>query len=50
MWLLPDGRLLSYEFARWSSRDKIVKPNRSFTQAELDATAEFLNRQYSGGR
>jgi len=23
-----------------SSRDKIVKPNRSFTQAELDATAD----------
>jgi heat-inducible transcriptional repressor len=49
MWLLPDGRVVVVlSSPGGSSRDKIVKPNRSFTQGELDATAEFLNRQYSG--
>ena len=30
------------------TRDKILQPSRSFTQPELDATADFLNRHYSG--
>src|SRR5438105_1855900 len=30
------------------TRDKILQPTRSFTQPELDATADFLNRHYSG--
>jgi len=31
-----------------NTRDKVLRPARPFTQAELDATAEFLNRHYSG--
>src|SRR5207245_11671633 len=31
-----------------NTRDKILRPSRLFTQGELDATAEFLNRHYSG--
>jgi len=49
MWSLPDGRVvIVLSSPGGSSRDKIVKPNRVFTQAELDATADFLNRHYSG--
>ena len=49
MWLLPDGRVVVVlSTPGGNTRDKIVKPNRMFTQMELDATAEFLNRQYSG--
>src|SRR5689334_15379101 len=49
MWLLPDGRVVVVlTTPGGSSRDKIIKPNRVFTQAELDATADFLNRHYSG--
>jgi heat-inducible transcriptional repressor len=48
MWLLPDGRVVVVlTMPGGHTRDKIVKPNRMFTQLELDATAEFLNRQYS---
>src|SRR5207245_7036905 len=31
-----------------NTRDKILRPGRLFSQAELDATADFLNRHYSG--
>src|SRR5258705_3741829 len=49
MWSLPDGRVvIVLSSPGGSSRDKIVKPNRIFTQGELDATAEVLNRQHSG--
>jgi heat-inducible transcriptional repressor len=49
MWLLPDGRVVVVLISPGgSTRDKILRPGRSFTQAELDATAEFLNRNYSG--
>src|SRR5882724_12778617 len=49
MWSLPDGRVVVVlSSPGGSSRDKIIKPNRVFTQAELDATADFLNRQYWG--
>jgi len=49
MWLLPDSRVVVVLLSPGgTSRDKIVNPNRRFTQAELDATAEFLNQHYSG--
>lgn len=49
MWLLPDGRVVVVLISPGgNTRDKVLKPARPFTQAELDATEEFLNRQYSG--
>lgn len=49
MWLLPDGRVVVVLISPGGvSRDKILRPNRLFTQGELDATAEFLNREYAG--
>ena len=45
MWLLPDGRVVVVLISPGgNTRDKIVRPNRPFAQAELDATADFLNR------
>src|ERR1041384_2191350 len=49
MWLLPDGRVVVVLISPGGkTRDKILQPNRRFTQVELDATADFLNRHYSG--
>jgi heat-inducible transcriptional repressor len=49
MWLLPDGRVVVVLISPGgNTRDKILKPPRTFSQAELDTTAEFLNRHYSG--
>src|ERR1700688_1714230 len=49
MWLLPDGRVVVVLISPGgSTRDKILRPSRPFSQAELDATADFLNRHYSG--
>jgi heat-inducible transcriptional repressor len=49
MWLLPDGRVVVVLIsAGGNTRDKILRPTRTFTQTELDTTAEFLNRHYSG--
>ena len=49
MWLLPDGRVVVVLISPGgNSRDKVLRPNRLFTQTELDATVEFLNRNYSG--
>src|SRR6201997_1373868 len=49
MWLLPDGRVVVVLISPGgNTRDKILRPSRSFTQPELDATADFLNRHYSG--
>lgn len=49
MWLLPDGRVVVVLISPGgNTRDKILRPNRRFTQPELDATADFLNRHYSG--
>src|SRR5260370_365858 len=49
MWLLPDGRVVVVLISSGgNTRDKILRPNRHFSQAELDATAEVLNRHYSG--
>lgn len=49
MWLLPDGRVVVVLISPGGkTRDKILRPTRPFTQTELDATADFLNRHYSG--
>ena len=49
MWLLPDGRVVVVLISPGGhSRDKILRPSRPFTQPELDATADFLNRHYTG--
>jgi heat-inducible transcriptional repressor len=49
LWLLPDSRVVVVLISPGgATRDKIMRPHRLFTQTELDATAEFLNRQYSG--
>lgn len=49
IWLLPDGRVVVVLISPGGvTRDKVMRPPRSFTQQELDATSEFLNRNYSG--
>jgi heat-inducible transcriptional repressor len=49
IWLLPDGRVVVVLISPGGvTRDKVMRPPRIFSQQELDATAEFLNRQYSG--
>lgn len=49
MWLLPDGRVVVVLISPGGdTRDKVLRPVRLFTQEELDATADFLNRHYSG--
>jgi heat-inducible transcriptional repressor len=49
MWLLPDARVVVVLISPGgNTRDKILRPARPFTQTELDATADFLNRHYSG--
>src|SRR5437899_3756120 len=49
MWLLPDGRVVVVLISPGgATRDKVLRPARPFSQSELDATADFLNRLYSG--
>ena len=48
MWLLPDGRVVVVLISGGNTRDKVLRPSRRFSQVELDATADFLNRHYSG--
>jgi heat-inducible transcriptional repressor len=49
MWLLPDQRVVIVLISPGgNTRDKIIRPTRPFSQVELDATADFLNRHYSG--
>jgi len=49
MWLIPDGRVVVVLISPGgNTRDKVLRPSRLFTQGELDATADFLNRQYIG--
>ena len=49
MWLLPDHRVVVVLISPGGdTRDKVLRPSRLFTQEELDATADFLNRHYSG--
>ena len=48
IWLLPDGRVVVVMVSPGGvTRDKVLRPPRTFGQQELDATAEFLNRHYS---
>jgi heat-inducible transcriptional repressor len=47
--LLPDARVLAIVIAPGgATRDKVLQTERRFTQEELDRTAEYLNRHYSG--
>src|SRR5271154_4786190 len=49
MWLIPDGRVVVVLISPGgNTRDKVVRSSRLFTQPELDATADFLNRHYTG--
>lgn len=47
--LLPDGRVVVVLLSAGGvTRDKVVRPEQEFTQAELDHTADHLNRHYAG--
>jgi heat-inducible transcriptional repressor len=47
--LLPDGRILAVLVSGGGlTRDKVMMPDRSFTQDELDRTANYLNQTYRG--
>jgi len=47
--LLPDERVLIVLISSGDgTRDKVMRPERSFTQEELDRTADYLNRYYVG--
>jgi heat-inducible transcriptional repressor len=47
--LLPDGRVVIVLVSTGgATRDKIIRPERAFTQPDLDRTGEYLNRHYVG--
>jgi heat-inducible transcriptional repressor len=47
--LLPDARVVVVLVSTGgATRDKIIRPERTFNQADLDRTAEYLNRYYVG--
>lgn len=47
--LLPENRVLVVLIASGGlTRDKVVRPERSFTQEALDEISQFLNAQYAG--
>jgi heat-inducible transcriptional repressor len=47
--LLPDARVLAIVIAPGgATRDKVLQTDRRFSQEELDRTAEYLNRHYTG--
>lgn len=47
--LLPDGRVVVVLISSGgATRDKVLRPDRRFTQEELDFTAEYLNQHYAG--
>jgi heat-inducible transcriptional repressor len=47
--LLPDGRVVIVLVSTGgATRDKIIRPERTFTQPDLDRTGEYLNRHYVG--
>src|ERR1700722_18875453 len=47
--LLPDNRVLVVLVAGGGqTRDKLIRPERTFQQADLDSIAAFLNRHYVG--
>lgn len=46
---LPEGRLLAVLISQHGvTRDKLIRPEQTFSQTELDRTAEYLNRNYAG--
>ena len=46
---LPDGRVVVVLVSTGgNTRDKIIRPERVFTQPDLDRTADYLNRHYVG--
>jgi heat-inducible transcriptional repressor len=47
--LIPDGRVVVVLVSTGgATRDKVIRPGRTFAQADLDRTAEYLNREYVG--
>jgi heat-inducible transcriptional repressor len=47
--LLPDGRIVVVLVSTGgNTRDKVIRPEKVFTQQELEHTAEYLNRNYVG--
>lgn len=47
--LLPDGRMVVILVSKGgATRDKIVQLEQALAQAELDRTADYLNRHYQG--
>ncbi len=47
--LLPDGRVVVVLISvGGATRDKVLRSEHEFTQSELDRTADYLNRHYSG--
>jgi heat-inducible transcriptional repressor len=46
---LADGRVVVVLISPGGgARDKIIRPEREFTQSDLDRTADYLNRHYAG--
>jgi heat-inducible transcriptional repressor len=46
---LPDGRVVVVLISSGgAARDKVVRPETEFTQEQLDATAEYINKRYVG--
>jgi heat-inducible transcriptional repressor len=46
---LPDGRVVVVLISSGgATRDKLVRPEHEFTQAQLDRTADYLNTHYTG--
>lgn len=47
--LLPENRVLVVLIAPGgATRDKVIRPERSFRQEDLDRVSDYLNRHYSG--
>src|SRR5271168_262826 len=47
--LLPDGRVLVILISSGGqTRDKLIRPERTFRQEDLDRIADYLNRHYIG--
>ena len=46
---LPDGRVVVVLVSPGgTTRDKVIRPERAFSQQDLDRTADYLNRHYAG--
>jgi heat-inducible transcriptional repressor len=47
--LLPDGRIVVVLVSTGgNTRDKVIRPEKVFSQQDLDHTAEYLNHHYTG--